>query len=77
MDKNRELVEIITKFANCGWDLIDTASKAWLETAEDSEEMPKVKQDLIEAVEKADEECGSCGCEFDPMYKKALELLKA
>lgn len=24
---------------------------------------------------KADKECGSCGCELDPLYKRALELI--
>jgi len=32
--------------------------------------------DLVKAVEQAGKECGSCGCEFDPLYKKALELLR-
>jgi len=31
---------------------------------------------LFAAVEQADKDCGSCGCEFDPLYKKAIELLK-
>ena len=31
--------------------------------------------ELIKAVEQADKECGNCGCEFDPLYKRALELL--
>lgn len=30
---------------------------------------------LIGAIKQADAECGSCGCEFDPLYKRALELL--
>ena len=24
---------------------------------------------------KADKECGSCGCELDPLYKRVMELL--
>jgi hypothetical protein len=32
--------------------------------------------ELIKAVDQADKECGSCGCEFDPLYKRALELLR-
>ena len=31
--------------------------------------------ELISAVKEADSQCGSCGCEFDPLYKKALNLL--
>lgn len=26
-------------------------------------------------IKQADEEYGSCGCELDPMYKRALELI--
>ena len=33
------------------------------------------KESLISAIKQADEECGSCGCELDPLYKRALELL--
>ncbi len=68
---NTELVEIVEKFAESGWDLIDAPSKKWLAdngSADTTEELRK-------AVEQADKECGSCGCEFDPLYKRALELL--
>lgn len=65
--KSEELVKIITKFAESGWDLIDAPSKAWLEGRGD-------KDKLIAAIEQADKECGSCGCEYDPLYKRALEL---
>ncbi|NLA87262.1 MAG: hypothetical protein GX847_08290 [Clostridiales bacterium] len=62
-----ELVQIMTKFAGSGWDLIDGPSKAWLDGGGD-------KGKLIAAIEEADKVCGSCGCEFDPLYKRALEL---
>ena len=62
-----ELVHILTKFSECGWELIDAPSKAWLAGNGNS-------QELIAAIEQADKECGSCGCEFDPLYKRALEL---
>ena len=61
-----ELMEIVEKFANCGWDVIDGPSKAWLKSTEE----------LIRAIEEADESCGNCGCEFDPLYKKSLTLLR-
>ena len=32
---------------------------------------------LVAAIRQADRECGSCGCELDPLYKKALALLGA
>ncbi len=66
-NNREELVQIITKFAESGWDLIDAPSKAWLEKKGDADQ-------LISAIEQADKECGSCGCEFDPLYKRALQL---
>jgi hypothetical protein len=66
-NSREELVQIMTKFAESGWDLIDAPSKAWLEGNGDTGK-------LIAAIEQADKECGSCGCEFDPLYKKALSL---
>ncbi|MBQ8186769.1 MAG: hypothetical protein IJX93_03730 [Clostridia bacterium] len=63
-----ELREILEKFASCGWDLIDKPSKDWLDGKSN-------KDELIRAIKTADEQCGSCGCEFDPLYKRALELL--
>ncbi|MDR0325331.1 MAG: hypothetical protein LBI19_04450 [Oscillospiraceae bacterium] len=68
----QELTGIVTQFAESGWDVIDAPAKTWLGGATDA-----AKKDLIAAVEKADAECGSCGCEMDPLYKKALELLRA
>ena len=73
---NMELVGIIEKFAESGWDLLDGPAKAWLATVNGKEADSTVTAHLIEAVEQADKECGSCGCEFDPLYKRALELLK-
>jgi hypothetical protein len=68
MNENaNELKTIMAKFAESGWDLIDAPAKAWLEGKGD-------KRALISAIEQADQECGSCGCEFDPLYKRALEL---
>ncbi len=63
-----ELKEIMEKFAASGWDLIAIPAKQWLNG--DSN-----KTELISAIKQADKECGSCGCEFDPLYKKALQLL--
>lgn len=69
---SKELVKIVEKFAESGWDLIVAPSKKWL-AANGSAEMV---DELLKAVEQADKECGSCGCEFDPLYKRALELLR-
>ena len=63
-----ELKAIMEKFAASGWDLIANPAQEWLEGKGDTKA-------LISAVEQADKECGSCGCELDPLYKRALELL--
>jgi len=70
VDKNycEELEVILKRFADSGWDLIDVPAKAWLSGDHDT-------TILIPAIKQADTECGSCGCEFDPLYKRALELL--
>ena len=65
--KNEELIKIMEKFVASGWDLIDEPSKAWLNGKKSTEE-------LIPIIVQADKECGSCGCEFDPLYKRVLEL---
>ena len=33
------------------------------------------KDTLVSAIKQADKECGSCGCELDPLYKRVMELL--
>ena len=63
-----ELRSIIERFADSGWELISVPSKAWLEGGCD-------KETLVLTIKQADKECGNCGCEFDPLYKKALALL--
>ncbi|MDD4029094.1 MAG: hypothetical protein PHX86_05205 [Caldisericia bacterium] len=75
-DKNVELKEILKKFSDSGWDLIDAPSKAWLDATELREAQQIAQRRLIPALQKADKECGSCGCEYDPLYKRALELLR-
>jgi hypothetical protein len=67
VNERDELIQIIQKFAGSGWDLIDAPSKSWLNGSGDRDK-------LIAAIEEADKVCGSCGCEFDPLYKRALEL---
>ena len=60
-----ELKAIMEKFAASGWDLIAVPAQEWLNGGGD-------KASLIAAIEQADRECGSCGCEFDPLYKSCL-----
>jgi hypothetical protein len=75
LNQENELTKIITKFAESGWDVIDTPSKIWLNV---NGEIPEeITAELVAAVKKADNECGTCGCEFDPLYKRALVLLSA
>ena len=63
-----ELKSIMEKFAASGWDLVSVPAQQWLEGKAD-------KGALVSAVKQADKECGSCGCELDPFYKRALELI--
>lgn len=63
-----ELKNIMEKFVTSGWDLISVPAQQWLNGKAD-------KAALVAAIKQADKECGSCGCDFDPLYKRALELL--
>ena len=65
-----ELKTIMEKFAASGWELIAAPARGWLEGRTD-------RDTLVAAIRQADQECGSCGCELDPLYKKALALLGA
>ena len=75
-NKNHELVSIVTKFAEAEWDLIDAPAKTWLDAKSDAD-VKSATTALTAAVKQADADCGSCGCEMDSLYKKALELLAA
>lgn len=58
----------MVRFALAGWDLISQPARQWLEgTAE--------KKSLIAAIQQADELCGSCGCDMDSLYRRAIKLL--
>lgn len=63
-----ELETIMEKFAASGWDLISVPAQQWLDGKAD-------KDTLVAAIRQADKECGSCGCNLDSLYKRALELL--
>ena len=62
-----ELKSIMEKFVASGWDLISIPQQ-WLDGKVD-------KDTLLSAIKQADVECGSCGCELDPLYKRALDLI--
>lgn len=66
MEKS-ELTTILTRFADSGWDLIAQPARAYLDGEDCSDT-------LVRAVEQADAECGDCGCEYDALYKRFLEL---
>ena len=67
--KTTELTRILEKFAGSGWDLISIPSKDWLDGKGN-------KDELAAAIKQADKECGSCGCEYDPLYKRALQIMR-
>ncbi|MDY4518899.1 MAG: hypothetical protein SPE01_09795 [Candidatus Spyradocola sp.] len=63
-----ELRTIMEAFVASGWELIAEPAQQWLNGTAD-------RKAFIAAIRRADAECGSCGCELDPLYKRALELL--
>lgn len=69
MEQYDELMDILGQFIDSGWDLIAGPSAEYMSGACGEEE-------LLAAIEEADRQCGSCGCELDPLYKRALELLR-
>lgn len=65
----REFHNILEQFAASGWDLLAVPAQNYLNGNCD-------KETLRAAIEQAQRECGNCGCSLDPLYPKALELLK-
>lgn len=65
--EKQELIDIIKKFSMSGWDLIAKPAMVYLEKGDNQGE-------LIAAIIEADQVCGSCGCELDPLYKRFLKL---
>lgn len=63
-----ELRMIMKKFYESGYDLISEPARQWLEGKSDN-------NSLITVIKSAEKECGNCGCDLDPLYKRALELL--
>ena len=64
--EEHELRIILKRFADSEWELIAAPANAYLD-GEDCNDS------LIAAVEQANEECGSCGCEYDELYRRFLE----
>ena len=63
-----ELQTILKTFAESGYPLIAAPAQRFLRGAGSKEE-------LRQAIERAQKECGSCGCTLDPLYPRALALL--
>lgn len=63
-----ELQMILERFAASGWALIADPAQKWLDGTGD-------RVALRTAVQQAERECGTCGCNQDPLYRRALELL--
>lgn len=60
---------ILNRFVESNWQLIQEPTSKWLKG-----ELSQAE--LVSAIQKADQECGTCGCELDPLYKQALTYLK-
>lgn len=65
--EEHELRSILRRFADSGWDLISVPADAYLSGE-------NCKEELIAAVQQANEECGGCGCEYDALYERFLTL---
>ncbi|MEA4938898.1 MAG: hypothetical protein VB091_04845 [Christensenella sp.] len=64
-----ELRGILKRFSDSGWELLSVPASAYL-SGEDC------MDELIAAVTQANEECGSCGCEYDALYERFLVLTR-
>lgn len=63
-----ELKAILEKFAASDWDLIAIPAQEWLDGRRENET-------FIAAIMQGEMKCGRCGCDFDALYKRALELI--
>ena len=68
--EEHELRIILKRFADSGWELLSAPAAAYL--AGES-----CKDTLVDAVTQANEECGTCGCEYDALYRRFLALKHA
>ena len=72
--RREKLAEIIQKFADSDYALVSEPAKLWLASMDDAEGSKAASKALTAALEQAVKECGSCGCELDALYKKALAM---
>lgn len=75
IQRRERLADIMRKFISVElpeeWGL-RAAAQTWLDGMYDGAASKAAANPLKAALEKADAECGSCGCEFDALYKEAL-----
>jgi len=72
--RRERLAEIVAKFADSDYATINGAAREWLDAKNDAEQSKVAAAALEAALNKAVEECGTCGCEFDALYKEALAM---
>ena len=74
--RRNRLADILKTFAEADlpaeWGLKEAAAE-WLAGKDDAEASKAAAPKVVAALEKADAACGSCGCEFDALYKEALK----
>ena len=72
--RREKLAEIVRKLADSDYALVSEPAKLWLASMDDAEGSKAASKALTAALEQAVKECGSCGCELDALYKKALAM---
>ena len=72
--RREKLAEIVRKLADSDYALVSEPAKLWLASMDDAEGSKVASKALTAALEQAVKECGSCGCELDALYKKALAM---
>ena len=74
--RRNRLADILKTFAEADlpaeWGLKEAAAE-WLAGKDDAEASKAAAPKVVAALEKADAASGSCGCEFDALYKEALK----
>ncbi|MDD4546462.1 MAG: pyruvate:ferredoxin (flavodoxin) oxidoreductase [Oscillospiraceae bacterium] len=74
--RRNRLADLMKKFADSDipaeWGLKEAAQE-WLDGKDDASASKAAAVKVVPALEKAILECGSCGCEFDSLYKEAIK----
>ncbi len=74
--RRQRIADILEQFAGADlpaeWGLKEAAQE-WLQGRDDAEASQAAAAKLVPALEKAVAACGSCGCDFDPLYKEVLQ----